>query len=196
MTMLDLGALLARQHDFIRERLQRLDRGETVPPDALAGGEVSARVRLQELQAVREEIRLRRDALQLARESLGRARAAADESFFEAAPLALLVTDANGTIRRANVAAGEMLGRAPRRTTGKPLVLFVAAEERRGFRLALARTCEAADAQEWPMALAPRGAPRREARVTARAIRGGDGRPSAIYWAMREESEAWPSDLL
>jgi PAS domain-containing protein len=52
---------------------------------------------------------------------------------FELAPDACLVTDAEGTIREANVAAGLLLGAAPASLAGKTLESFVPLEQRRVF---------------------------------------------------------------
>jgi PAS domain S-box-containing protein len=57
--------------------------------------------------------------------------------FFAYAPEAYLVTDRQGKIEEANLAAVELFGLARSRLTGKALVSFVPLEERRAFRQSL-----------------------------------------------------------
>lgn len=53
---------------------------------------------------------------------------------FEHAPAAYVVTDGNATIQETNVMAAELVGASPRFLVGKPLAIFVAAEQRSSFR--------------------------------------------------------------
>jgi len=57
--------------------------------------------------------------------------------FFEQSPEAYLVTDARGTIVEANGAAVDILQRRRHYLRGKPLVVFVALDQRAQFRLRL-----------------------------------------------------------
>jgi PAS domain S-box-containing protein len=80
---------------------------------------------LEELDVMWEE--LEGQAERLLRESERYAE------FFDYAPDAYLVTDAGGNIREANRAATELFGAAREELAGKPLVGFMAEQERVGF---------------------------------------------------------------
>ena len=114
---------------------------------------------------------------------------------FQFAPVGYVVTDANGTVRRANRAAVRMLNTAAQVLRGKALAGFVAPEEQGAFRRALSRLLAADGAQEWPMRLEP---PRRtalEVTMTVEAVRDGDG-ATRLYWIIRDDSGRLEGDLL
>ncbi len=114
---------------------------------------------------------------------------------FEFAPVGYVVTDANGTVRRANRAAARMLNTRAQLLRGTPLELLVAPEERGTFRRALGRLLATGGAQEWPMRLQPPHRAAVEVTMTVEAVRDGSG-ASRLYWIIRDDSERLEGDLL
>src|SRR6266850_5552544 len=73
------------------------------------------------------------DELDLLRLALAR-EAARYRTLFESAPVGFITTDLVGKVLEANVAAGEYFQLENRFLVGKPILTFVAPEERRAFR--------------------------------------------------------------
>ncbi len=91
---------------------------------------------LEELRVGEEEMRNQNEALAVSQEQL----AAERERYrvlFDLAPLAYLVTDPAGVIRKVNHAAGLLLNVDPKWLEGKPLLTRVAADDRRRFHALL-----------------------------------------------------------
>lgn len=107
--------------DAVRELMRkRLDTGSL---DEEAEREVQ--MALEELEVMWEELSGQAQVLEREQERY--------VEFFEHAPDAYLVTDAGGSVREANRAAAELLGRDKRMLLGRPLADCVAEEERVAF---------------------------------------------------------------
>lgn len=91
----------------------------------------------QELQICVEELRVAAEELTSLRDRLSIERQRYAE-LFDFAPEAYLETDARWNIREANRAAVELFRCPQEYLVGKPLVVFVAEEERKAFRASLA----------------------------------------------------------
>lgn len=169
------------------------DRAGTVAPD---NGDVPPGRTLDELQ-VPEEPRARADELVVPREAVEHDRDDREQyrQLFEFAPVAYVVTDANGTVCRANRAAVRMLNTGAQVLRGEPLALFVAPEERGAFHRAVSRLLSTGDAQEWPMRLEPPQQRAVEVTMTVAAVRDGSG-ASRLDWIIRDDSERLEGDLL
>jgi PAS domain S-box-containing protein len=96
----------------------------------------------------------------------------------EFAPIAYVVTDGNGLFVAANDSAGELLGVPGERLVGKPLVSFVAEDQRQTFTRLLLHLGEAPGAHEIELVLEPRiGTPfAAELTVTTRDMGDADHR--------------------
>jgi PAS domain S-box-containing protein len=133
---------------------------------------------LEQLNAILEKLRGRSEALARERQRYA--------DLFQLSPEAQLVTDGNGVILQANQAAATLLGAPQPVLKGKPLALFVAAEERRAFRSALLQLNARGEdaALRWRTAISRRRAAPVRAELSARSIdRAG---PDAGYcWIVR-----------
>jgi two-component system, cell cycle sensor histidine kinase and response regulator CckA len=88
---------------------------------------------LQELDVAEAELSQQNEELLIAREALEVERHRYRELFDEA-PFAYLVTDANGVVQEANLAAAVLFNASRNNLQGKPLPLLVAQEDRPRFR--------------------------------------------------------------
>jgi PAS domain S-box-containing protein len=117
---------------------------------------------LEELRVAEAELRQQNEALLRGYEEVEAERRRYQE-LFDFTPEAYLVTDLEGTIREVNRAAAQQLEVARPRLVGKPLLLFVAEEERRAFHGALTRLLERAQSGgearrcEWTVRMQRRG---------------------------------------
>jgi len=91
---------------------------------------------LAQLRAAEEELRERNEALVVAWSEV-EAERLHEKELFANAPVAYVVTDAEGTIQRANQAAAGLLGTAPERLEGMPLIGFVTPAERNAIQALL-----------------------------------------------------------
>src|SRR5205085_9631926 len=132
--------------------------------------------------------------LRLQNEALAAAKHEADverrryHDLFEFAPDGYIVTDALGNIREANRAAGRLLNAAAKNLVGKPLVVFIAPDERQFFHAELTRLSRDKHAQAWNLCLHPRD---REPIYVAATVAGvTDERNEVISfrWLLRDYS--------
>jgi hypothetical protein len=109
----------------------------------------------EELRVADEELRAQHDLI----EELIRNRAAdraALSQLASAVPVPLLDTDSAGLVAGANLAAGELLRVGTASLVGRPVVAFVAAEDRRSVRAALSLALAGRGAQHVTAQLRPR----------------------------------------
>lgn len=154
---------------------------------------------IAELQTIEEELREQNDALLEAKLSV-ESRGLEFQLLFEYAPMVYLVTDRDGAIRDANVAASHLLGRAKNALIGMPLAAFVPVAMRPAFRAAVMHACAGGAPEEWPMRLLPQGASGVDVILTVAAAPGHapnhcGGRPN-LYWLVRPDSRRDVEDLL
>jgi PAS domain S-box-containing protein len=129
---------------------------------------------LEELQLSQEELRQRNKELASTSQALARERQHYTE-LFDHAPDGYLVTDPEGVIREANRAAGALLQVRHKFLIGKPLSLYVAAEQRKDLCDLLTRLSQKKEKEvrEWGMLMAPREGPPFPAAVTITTIHDG-----------------------
>ena len=94
------------------------------------------KVALEELHVAQSEMKQQNEELEIARTRAEIERQRYHE-LFELAPDGYIVTDDAGIIREANRAAANLLNLSPKFLTSKPLINFIAYEERRAFRAKL-----------------------------------------------------------
>jgi PAS domain S-box-containing protein len=104
---------------------------------------------------------------------------------FDLAPAAYLITDPDAVILQANISAEVLLGAPATALVGKPLELFVAAQDRRGFRHRLLHVDDL-DLREWELRLRTGRGPALRAAATVSGERDFDGRPGELRWLLRE----------
>ena len=148
---------------------------------------------LEELQNSQEELAVVDEEMRRQNAELVRARAETEaglrhfRELFELAPDAYLVTDAQGVVREANVAAARILNIRPSFLIGKPLVGFVARQDCRHFRARLAELTAEPHGGRFAIRMRPRhGRPVFTADVSASAVRAAGGRGATIRWTVRE----------
>ncbi|HKB04417.1 MAG TPA: ATP-binding protein [Gemmataceae bacterium] len=149
---------------------------------------------LEELSFAFEELQIAQDELRVQNEALAAADAAADlereryQDLFDLAPSAYLVTDADGAIRQANQAAGDLLNVAPKYLVGKPLSVFVASADRNAFLAQLSGLWAGQAARTRVVRVQPRpdGSNERVAELTVAPDQDpGTGR-TQLRWQLRD----------
>lgn len=125
---------------------------------------------LSDLGEAEEELRVQNEALFAAHTELEAEQQAVLE-LFELAPVAYIVTTADGRMVRMNQAAFSLLGQPRNLAVGKPLALYAVGEDRAAFHAALARTCLSPHVETWRVRLLPRNGEALECRVRVRAVK-------------------------
>ncbi|MFN6481373.1 MULTISPECIES: PAS domain S-box protein [unclassified Nostoc] len=140
---------------------------------------------LEELQVVEEELREQNEELAVARElvELERQRY---QDLFEFAPDAYLVTDTAGIIQEANRAAGTLLAVHQKYLVNKPLILFIAPQDRQTFTIRLNNRQQK---QEWEVYLKPRGGKIFPASIRTAAMYDSEGSQVGWRWLLCNISE-------
>jgi PAS domain S-box-containing protein len=142
--------------------------------------------RARRLTAMRNDLLLSTALLEalekrLEREASERQRLA---DFFHFAPEPYVVTNAEGIIQEANVAAASLLGVRVEAVVGKPLATFFAVGARAGFRSQLRRLATAeCESARWQTRLRTRTQATLPAEVGVRAIR--DPAARGLCWSLR-----------
>src|SRR5437016_7030416 len=133
------GAIETKIDKTRRAFVQLREQLVAVPPSVPQGLEVLEEIvtTMEELEVAAEELRGQNDELASARLAV-EAQCERYRDLFHDAPNGFVVTDAGGVIREANRCAAQLLHVSAERLIGKPLSLFVAAEDRRPFRTLLA----------------------------------------------------------
>ncbi len=173
-----------------QERFARLEAGLASGDDDLLV-EVTVtelRTAMEELAVAGEELDAQNNELVTTREEVERQRRRYQE-LFSSAPDAYLVSDAYGLLQEANAAAAELLRVPPRFLPGKTLALFVAEEDRRDFRGALAMLPAGGGVQRWPVRMVRRDGTPFAGEVTVGALFDRDGRVEEVRWQVRDVSD-------
>lgn len=181
---------LAHRIQAASERVVALQTGAEAPapPPELAAA-------LQELQTLLGDLKAAQDHLRHQNEELDASRQTAEaqrqryQDLFEFAPDGYLVTDMDGTIWEANQAADRLLNAPPGFLGRKPLVLFVAEEQRPSFCERLSQMRQVEQACEWEVRLSPRSGAPLEAAVKVAPIRDREGRLFGLRWLLRDVTE-------
>jgi PAS domain S-box-containing protein len=105
---------------------------------------------------------------------------------FDLAPDAYLVTDVHGTIREANLAAGELLGVERKFLVGKSIQLFFEEGARREYRHQLDHLCDSDRGEEWEIWLTPRNRQRTPVAVSLGRARNSDHARGTYRWILRD----------
>ncbi len=189
-----------REHleDLVQERTQEL----SVANEQLRS-EVAERIKAEEklqeineeLRAALEEIEVSQEELQQQNEELQSARAEADaerlryKELFELAPDGYLVTDTSGAIREANEKAAAMLKWTHASLAGKPLTVFISAEDHNAYYQKEAVIRREGSIRDWKISIRPYADAPFPASVNASLMRLTDGAVAGIRWLIRDTSE-------
>ena len=176
--------------EALRGWVQDLRRAEGLP----ANGEPEPTETLEALLASLEELRPAVEDLRQQNEELTATRDALDKEYrryrklFDFAPDGYLVTDPNGVIQEANRAAAILLQEQQNRLAGKPVVRFVAPDDRQRLAALLAGAAEREHVQDREVRLAPRKGKPLPAAVTLAAVRDAQGQLTGLRWLIRDVS--------
>jgi two-component system cell cycle sensor histidine kinase/response regulator CckA len=157
---------------------------------------------LEELARTLEELHVAAEELYQQNEELVGTRQAVEadrhryRELFEEAPESYLVTDSEGTIREANHQAALLFGLCQEFLVGKPLVVFVAPDDRFTFHAHLTRMQAArmatAGTQTLQLRLQPRGGIPFPAAMIVGDVQDAGGHVIGLRWLVRESSEHPP----
>ncbi|WP_449418341.1 PAS domain-containing protein [Phormidium nigroviride] len=160
-------------------------------------------IALEELQVASEDLRQINEELLASRQEIEAERRRYKE-LFDLAPEGYLVSDLQGAIVEANLAAGVMLKVKSERLAGKPLSLFVAESERRNFRTQLNLLVQkGGSTKNWLLTLQPRKGEQFQAVLTVTPIKNAAGELEGLRWGLfrlpiecsGEQSEAVVEEL-
>jgi len=153
-------------------------------------------IAFKELGVVSEELQVAVEELQQQNEELAAARVELEiqhqryQEMFEFAPDGYLVTDINGTIQEANHAAVNLLNVSQRFLVGKPLIIFIAEDERQVFHNKLSQLQQVKQVEEWVVCLVPRKGEPFKAALTVASVPDGKGNVSGMRICVRNISDA------
>jgi PAS domain S-box-containing protein len=112
------------------------------------------------------------------------------QELFERAPDAYIVSDAEGTIREANIAAAHLFDVRHERLVGSSLASFISGADRRAFRLRLGRVASGerppGDEDEWTLNIRHRESDAREAACTVAPVHDSHGNLICLRWILRD----------
>jgi PAS domain S-box-containing protein len=168
----------------VREKAKRHERLQTSPTDS---NEIEMLAAIEDLRIAEEELRAQNEELVASRQAIDRERARYRE-LFDFAPDAYIVTDANGTIRDANVAAGQLFGVEPRFLVGKPLQTYFEEGSRAQYRKQLDQLCHSDSINGWELWVNPRGGQRMPVAVSLARAPTHDQSTVAYRWILRNIS--------
>lgn len=193
----------ARQVTVMRRRLAALRQrvGDDGPPASAARaadlpGDVLDDVldALEALQVAEEELLVQHHALAAAQLALDQERERYAE-LFASAPDAYLVTRTDGHILEANRAAVALLNAPAETLTGKPLPVYVGADDRGALRALLNSVGEQTRVDETVLRVTPRGGAPVPVAATATVVRDAQtGAATAIRWSLRDVSARVQAD--
>ena len=146
---------LTRVRTLVERFHQRLQ-AEAAPQESpLAETVAELGTALEGLRVTEEELRVQTDTLVAAHEQLAAQRERYRE-LFESAPAPYMVTDPAGTVTAANLRAIRLLGIPQEVLIGRPLVMFVVAEDRQRLPDWLGQLSSSTAAPECTLRLQPR----------------------------------------
>jgi PAS domain S-box-containing protein len=174
-------AQLRNELTVLQQRLRELENDEEVTLEELQST-------VEQLQVAEEELRQQQDELTETRRQLEveRERYAA---LFDLAPDGYLVTDAAGVIQEANRAAVALLAASQEVLVGKPLVLWIAKEDRLAFHTRLAHLTQVRQVHDWELRLQPQERSAFPVSITV-GVRQSPQEPGPVlYWLVRDLTE-------
>jgi len=158
--------------------LEQHHSGTDEPPPALIEAVEELSVAIEELQAANEQL------------FHSHADAAGERwryhELFEFAPDGYLVTDLHGVIQEGNQAAAALLHISPQRLPGKPLLVFVAKEDRQRFLTQLSTLQHSPEVHDWEVRLQPRQQPLFPAALSIAPARNAQGQVVGLRWLVRD----------
>lgn len=116
------------------------------------------------------------------------------QALFDFAPFGYIVTDPDGVIRQVNQAAASLLNAHQDRLAGKPVLHFVAQDDREELCSHLAQMAQHACVQDWEVCLQPRAKAPFAAAVTLAAVYDPvEGTLVGLCWIIRDATARPPA---
>ncbi len=178
--------LSIQQVQIVRARVQALyssHREATQSDGPLARAFDELAVALEALRVVETELHSRQTQWIEERTALEQDCQRHRELFLHA-PLAYLITGADGTMRQVNIAATKLLRTTERMLVGRAVANFVPAGQRRPFRAHLRASVQATEPQSWEQTLTLPDKTPLQVLITVEAVRNNTGQPNAMRWMM------------
>ena len=169
----------------ISELSQQIRNKSTLKSDTLSGVLTDFRNTLERFEEAEAELRRQNQALLAARVQVEVDRRRYQE-MFEFAPDAYLVTNPQGIIQEANQATAELLRFSPFWLTGRALVEFVAAADKRLFETLLQNVVRIHDIE---ICLLPGQGPEVNVSLTLSTVLDDSHNPVALHWIVRDITE-------
>jgi PAS domain S-box-containing protein len=151
---------------------------------------------VESLQSAVEELQVTQEELLEQSAALEESRRIAEEQhqryrdLFEFAPDGYIVSNSSGVIQEANQNAARMLNASARFLQNKPMIVFVAEEDRSRFLTLLGDFRKANAPQEWEIRLQPAGEmPAFDAAITLAPKGFSAGAPTGLHWLIRDITE-------
>jgi PAS domain S-box-containing protein len=167
--------------EALRQQVAALEQhhsGTNEPPPGLTEAVEELSVALEELQAANEQ--LFHSHADTTRERWRY------QELFEFAPDGYLVTDLHGIIQEGNRAAATLLHISPQRLPGKPLLVFIAKEDRQRFLTHLSSLPHSVEVHDWEIRIQPRQQPLFPAALSIAPARNAQGQVMGLRWLMRD----------
>jgi PAS domain S-box-containing protein len=111
------------------------------------------------------------------------------QDLFEFAPDGYLVTNTEGIIQEANLAAAQLLNVSRQLLVGKPIVNFVRLEEREPFRSELNQLRQSDRVRELVVRLQQNNGEDFDAAFTVAVVRNQQGNANSLRWLLRNINE-------
>jgi PAS domain S-box-containing protein len=140
---------------------------------------------IEELQVAVEELRQQNEELVASRTIVAAERQRYQE-LFEFAPDGYLVTSKEGTICEVNRTAAQLLNVSQQRLVGKPLVLFIAAEERQNFYIKLSQLQKGEFIKNWRVSIQRRCGECFKASFTVAPVQDAQSQIVGLRWRLLE----------
>jgi len=165
----------------LRHRLAELENAEAIAIEELQST-------VEQLQAVEEELRQQHDELVETRRQVETERARYT-ALFDLAPDGYLVTNAAGVIQEANRAAVALLAVSQEVLVGKPLLLWIAKEDRLAFHTQLSRLTQEQQVHDWELWLQRQQGSTFPASITVGVRQHPQEQQPVLYWLLRDLTE-------
>jgi len=174
-------AQLHNELTALQHRLGELENAEAVTLDALQNT-------VEELRVAEEELHQQQGELVETRQQVEteRARYAA---LFDLAPDGYLVTNAAGVIQEANRAAVALLAVSQEVLVGKPLLLWIAKEDRLAFHTQLSRLMQKQQVHDWELWLQPQQGSAFPVSITVGVRHHLQEQQPVLYWLLHDLTE-------
>ncbi|MBD0385878.1 MAG: PAS domain-containing protein [Nostoc sp. C3-bin3] len=193
--------------DIFSQQLQSLQRCLNLYQDANTGVEPEAdllQVSLKELDIASKTLDIVTQKLFEQTQKLGNAQAQLREEckryqdLLEFIPNAYFVSDTQGKILSANIATATLFNLQRRFLINKPLICFIAVEERQAFRCQLNQMYESECdyVQEWILPIQPRYCEPFEVAMTVAPMRDVKGKLTGLRWMVRDITHVWQQPQL